>query len=139
PERIAGSALEAARLAREAGFPAVLKVSSPDIQHKTEVGAVRLHCLTPEEAASAYRDILAAVGANAPGARVDGVLVTRQVFPVAELIAGIASDPQFGPMLLVGLGGIFVEVLDDFSLRMPPIDFDDAVDMLSELRGVAIL
>ncbi|HVD02189.1 MAG TPA: acetate--CoA ligase family protein [Candidatus Dormibacteraeota bacterium] len=139
PERLARSALDAARLAREAGFPAVLKVNSPDIQHKTEAGAVRLHCLTPEEAASAYRDILSAVQQNVPGARVDGVLVVHQVFPVAELIAGIATDPQFGPMLLVGLGGIFVEVLDDFALRMPPIDFDDAVDMLSELRGKAVL
>jgi acyl-CoA synthetase (NDP forming) len=70
---------------------------------------------------------------------VDGVLVTRHIFPVAELIAGIVADPQFGPLLLVGLGGIFVEVLDDFALRMLPIDFDDAVDMLSELRGKAVL
>jgi acyl-CoA synthetase (NDP forming) len=139
PERVARSPLEAARMGREAGFPVVLKVNSADIRHKTEVGAVRLHCLTPEEAASAYRDIVAAVAMNAPGARIDGVLVNRQVFPVAELIAGIATDPHFGPMLLVGLGGIFVEVLSDFALRMPPIDFDDAVDMLSELRGRAVL
>ena len=138
-ERVARSALDAARLAREAGFPVVLKANSPDLRHKTEAGAVRLHCLTPEEAATAYRDILAAVEVNVPGARVDGVLVARQVFPVAELIAGVAADPQFGPMLLVGLGGIFVEVLDDFALRMAPIDFDDAVDMLSELRGRAVL
>ena len=138
-ERVAQSPLEAARLAREAGFPVVLKVSSPDIQHKTEAGGVRLQVLTPEEAATAYREILASVEAYSPGARVEGVMVLRQVFPVAELIAGIAIDPQFGPMLLVGLGGIFVEVLRDFSLRMPPIDFDDAVDMLSELRGRAIL
>jgi len=138
-ERVARSPLEAARHAREAGFPAVVKVSSADIIHKTEVGAVRLQLLTPEEAASAYRDVLAAARANAPAARVDGVLVTRQIFPVAELIAGVVADPQFGPLLLVGLGGIFVEVLDDFALRMPPIDFDDAVDMLSELRGKAIL
>jgi acyl-CoA synthetase (NDP forming) len=138
-ERIARSPLEAARHAREAGFPAVVKVSSPDILHKTEVGAVRLQLLTAEEAASAYRDVLASARANAPGARIDGVLVTRQIFPVAELIAGVVADPQFGPLLLVGLGGIFVEVLDDFALRMPPIAFDDAVDMLSELRGRAIL
>jgi acyl-CoA synthetase (NDP forming) len=138
-ERIARSPLEAARHAREAGFPAVVKVSSADIIHKTEVGAVRLQLLTPEEAATAYRDVLDAARLNAPQARVDGVLVTRQIFPVAELIAGAVADPQFGPLLLVGLGGIFVEVLDDFALRMPPIDFDDAVDMLSELRGKAVL
>ena len=138
-ERVARSPLEAAKLAREAGFPVVLKVNSPDLPHKTEVGAVRLQLLTPDEAATAYREILAAVAANVPEARLDGVLVSRQVFPVAELIAGIVSDPQFGPLLLVGLGGIFVEVLDDVALRMPPIDFDDAVDMLSELRGKAVL
>jgi acetate---CoA ligase (ADP-forming) len=138
-ERIARSPLEAARHAREAGFPVVIKVSSPDIPHKTEAGAVRLQLLTTDEAATAYREVLAAAAVNAPGARIDGVLVTRHIFPVAELIAGIVADPQFGPLLLVGLGGIFVEVLDDFALRMPPIDFDDAVDMLSELRGRAVL
>jgi acyl-CoA synthetase (NDP forming) len=138
-ERIARSPLEAAKHAREAGFPVVVKVSSPDIPHKTEAGAVRLQLLTPDEAATAYREVLAAARQSAPGARVDGVLVTRHIFPVAELIAGIVADPQFGPLLLVGLGGIFVEVLDDFALRMLPIDFDDAVDMLSELRGKAVL
>jgi acetate---CoA ligase (ADP-forming) len=138
-ERIARSPLEAARHAREAGFPVVVKVSSPDIPHKTEAGAVRLQLLTPDEAATAYREVLEAAHLNAPDARVDGVLVTRHIFPVAELIAGIVNDPQFGPLLLVGLGGIFVEVLEDFALRMAPIDFDDAVDMLSELRGKAVL
>jgi acetate---CoA ligase (ADP-forming) len=138
-ERVARSPLETARHAREAGFPAVVKVSSPDIPHKTEVGAVRLQLLTADEAATAYREVLAAAASNAPDARIDGVLVTRQTFPVAELIAGIVVDPQFGPLLLVGLGGIFTEVLDDVALRMPPIDFDDAVDMLSELRGKAVL
>jgi len=138
-ERIARSPLEAAKHAREAGFPVVVKVSSPDIPHKTEAGAVRLQLLTPDEAATAYREVLEAARRNAPDARVDGVLVTRHIFPVAELIAGIVNDPQFGPLLLVGLGGIFVEVLEDFAMRMPPIDFDDAVDMLSELRGKAVL
>jgi acetate---CoA ligase (ADP-forming) len=138
-ERIARSPLEAAKHAREAGFPVVVKVSSPDIPHKTEAGAVRLQLLTPDEAATAYREVLDSARQNAPGARVDGVLVTRHIFPIAELIAGVVADPQFGPLLLVGLGGIFVEVLDDFALRLLPIDFDDAVDMLSELRGKAVL
>jgi acetate---CoA ligase (ADP-forming) len=138
-ERLARSPLEAARHAREAGFPVVVKVSSPDIPHKTEAGAVRLQLLTPDEAATAYREVLDAAHRNAPEARVDGVLITRHIFPVAELIAGIVNDAQFGPLLLIGLGGIFVEVHEDFALRMPPIDFDDAVDMLSELRGRAVL
>ena len=138
-ERLAHSPLEAARLAREAGFPVVLKVVSPDIPHKTEAGAVRLQLLTEEEAATAFRDVLAAVKAYLPDARIDGMSVAHQVFPVAELIAGTVTDPQFGPMLLVGLGGIFVEVREDFSMRMAPVDFDDAVDMLSELRGKAVL
>ena len=138
-ERIARTALEAARMAREAGFPVVVKVNSPAIPHKTEAGAVRLHVLTEEEAATAFKEVLAAAAAAVPDAPTDGVLIARQIFPVAELIAGIVNDPQFGPLLLVGLGGIFVEVLVDFSLRMPPIDFDDAVDMLGRLRGKAIL
>ena len=139
PERVAHSPLEAARLAREAGFPVVLKVISPDLPHKTEAGGVRLQLLTKEEAATAYRDLLAGVRAYLPEARIEGMSVARQVFPVAELMAGTVTDPQFGPLLLVGLGGIFVEVLDDFSMRMAPVDFDDAVDMLSELRGKAVL
>jgi acyl-CoA synthetase (NDP forming) len=138
-ERIAHSPLEAARLAREAGFPVVLKVVSPDVPHKTEAGAVRLQLLTEEEAATAYRDVMAAVRAYLPDARIEGMSVARQVFPIAELIAGTVSDPQFGPLLLVGLGGIFVEVLEDLSMRMAPVDFDDAVDMLSELRGRGVL
>src|ERR1700682_57465 len=76
---------------------------------------------------------------NAPAAGFAGFPPPRHIFPVAELIAGIVADPQFGPLLLVGLGGIFVEALADFALRMPTIDFDDAVDMLSELRGKAVL
>jgi len=114
-------------------------VISPDLPHKTEAGGVRLQLLTEEEAATAYRDLLAGVRAYLPDARIEGMSVARQVFPVAELMAGTVTDPQFGPLLLVGLGGIFVEVLDDFSMRMAPVDFDDAVDMLSELRGKAVL
>ncbi|MDQ6691559.1 MAG: acetate--CoA ligase family protein [Candidatus Dormibacteraeota bacterium] len=138
-ERVAHSALEAARLAREGGFPAVVKVISPDIPHKTEAGAVRLHLLTADEVATAYREVLLSARAFAPDARVEGVLVARQVFPVAELVAGIVRDPQFGPMILVGLGGVLVEVFGDVALRRAPIDFDEAVAMLGELRGRAVL
>ncbi|GAC1653760.1 MAG: acetate--CoA ligase family protein [Candidatus Dormibacteraceae bacterium] len=138
-ERLAHSPLEAARMARDAGFPCVVKVQSPDLLHKTEIGAVRLSLLTADEVATAYKDVLANAALAMPEARIEGVLVARHVFPVAELVAGIVNDAQFGPLLLVGLGGIFVEVLDDFALRLAPIDFDDAVGMLAELRGHAIL
>ncbi len=138
-ERVAHSPLEAAAMAREAGFPAVLKVVSPDILHKTEAGAVRLHLLTADEVATGYRELLESARRHSPQARIEGVLVARQLFPVAELVAGIFRDPQFGPILLVGLGGTLVEVFQDVVLRRPPIDFDDAVGMLGELRGRAVL
>ena len=139
PLRIARDASQAGRLADECGYPVVLKVQSPDLPHKTEAGAVRLNVLSREECEASFDNVVAKAQLAVPGARLEGVLVARQLFPVAELIAGVSRDPQFGPIVLVGMGGVFAEVLDDIALRMPPIDFDEAVEMLARLRGHGLL
>lgn len=139
PLLLAHSAPEAFELAERCGFPAVLKVQSPDLPHKTEAGGVRLNLLSGPEVAVAYKEVVEAVLRAVPGARIEGVLVERQVFPAAELLLGIVSDPVFGPVLMAGMGGIFVEVLDDVAIRLPPVDFDEAVGMLGSLRGHSLL
>ena len=134
-ERLTHSPGEAATAAEEIGFPVVVKVQSPDIPHKTEVGGVKLGVRNTDEVREAYE----LVSHCSPSARVDGVLIARQVFPVAELIVGVKHDDHFGPVLLVGLGGIFAEAIHDVSIRLPPIDDETAKEMLSELRGVEVL
>ena len=117
------------------GYPVVVKVQSRDIAHKTDVGGVKLGLRTAAQVRRAFADVKVA----AQGVRFDGVLVSQQVEPVAELIAGISSDPQFGHMVLVGMGGIFAESLRDVSMRMPPIDRQMAIEMIEELRGLSLL
>jgi acetate---CoA ligase (ADP-forming) len=134
-ERLVNSTAEAVAAAASVGYPVVLKVQSRDIAHKTEVGGVKLGLRTAAEVRRAFAEVKDA----ARGVRFEGVLVSRQVEPVAELIAGISSDPQFGNMVLVGMGGIFAESLRDVSMRMPPIDQQMAAEMLEELRGVDVL
>ena len=134
-ERLAQTRDEAARVATEIGFPVVVKVQSPDIPHKTDAGGIRLHLANEVDVRAAFD----AVVACQPGARIEGVLVSRQVEPVAELIAGINVDPVFGPVVMVGLGGIFVETFQDVSMRLPPLGESMAVEMLHELKGAAIL
>ncbi len=135
PERLTHSPEEAAVAAEAIGFPVAVKVVSADIPHKTEAGGVKLGVGTQDEVRQAYE----LVSRCAPEARVDGVLIARQVFPVAELIVGIKQDTHFGPVILVGLGGIFAEAIRDVSLRLPPIDEQTAEEMLNELRGVEVL
>ncbi len=134
-EWLAQTAAEAAAAAREIGFPVVVKVQSPDIPHKTEVGGVKLGLKSVAEVEEAFAEVSRCV----PGARVEGVLVAHQVAPVVELIAGVNRDPQFGPVVLVGLGGIFAETLADVSLRLPPLDARGALEMLEELKGAQLL
>jgi len=135
PERLVRSASRAAAAARKIGFPVVVKVQSPDIAHKTDAGGVKLGVGDEEGVRRAYAE----VSACRPGARIEGVLVARQVSPIAELIAGVKVDPQFGPVILVGMGGILTETIRDTSLRLPPLDTEMALDMLHELRGVSAL
>jgi len=119
--------------------PLVLKVVSPDILHKTEARAVRLNVTSDEELAAACEEILVNARAYKKDARVDGFLLEEMAPAGLEVVVGGLRDPQFGPLVMVGLGGIFVEVLADVSFRICPITRIDAEEMLDELKGAALL
>jgi acetyl-CoA synthetase (ADP-forming) len=136
---LARSEEEAVELAERVGYPVVLKVVSPDISHKSDVGGVILGVRSAEEVRSSYRRILENVKARAPGSRVYGVLVQRMAKPDLEVIVGGIRDPVFGPVVMFGLGGVFVEVLKDVSFRVAPLSDADADDMVREVRGYRVL
>jgi succinyl-CoA synthetase beta subunit len=139
-EVIAGTPEQAGVLAAEIGFPCVLKVLSPDIAHKTEVGGVRLDIGSPEQAAAAAAEILDAVGRSRPDAKLAGLLLQRQEPPpAAELLIGVTRDPVFGLVMTVGLGGVLTELYQDVAQRLLPVDADTALQMLRELRSWPLL
>ncbi len=137
--RLARSADEAALTARSIGFPVALKIASPDILHKTDIGGVALGLQDEAAVRSAYDRIMASVQAARPDARIEGVEVQEMVQGGIEIIIGLLSDPQFGPVIMFGLGGVFTEVLKDVSFRVLPIERADAVQMIGETRGSALL
>jgi acyl-CoA synthetase (NDP forming) len=129
----------AAAAADRLGYPVVLKIDSADIAHKTDVGGVRIGCADAAAVRIGFGEMLDEVRRRTPAARLDGALVQRMVTGGREMILGIKTDPLFGPAVVCGFGGIFVEQLRDVSLRVPPIGPADAAAMLAELRGAAIL
>jgi acyl-CoA synthetase (NDP forming) len=137
--RLATSRDAAVQAAREIGFPVVLKVVSPQITHKTDVGGVKLDLKSPEEVAAAFDEIMAAARRAAPDATVDGVSVQQMARPGIEVIVGVSTDPQFGPVIMFGLGGVLVEVLKDVSFRIIPIAPRDARQMIREIKGFPLL
>jgi acyl-CoA synthetase (NDP forming) len=144
PEALAASEAEAvmaaARIARETQDGAVaLKVQSPDILHKTEAGAVMLGVSGEAAVRDGYRTVLARARAAHPSARIDGVLVQAMARRGRDIILGISRDPDFGPMLMVGLGGIHVEVLKDVAFAPVPLGTAEALDLLGQLKGAALL
>ena len=136
---LAASADEAAKAAAQAGFPVVLKIVSPDVTHKSDVGGVKIGLEDEAAVRAAYDDIVAAVKERQPKARIEGVAVQAMARPGTEVIVGMSKDPQFGPVLMFGLGGIFVEVLKDVSFRIVPLEERDAREMIDEIKGRAIL
>ena len=138
-ETVAKTAAEAASLAKAIGFPVALKIVSPQIMHKTEAGGVVLNVQSEEEARAAFEQIMANARQYNSAAELQGVSVQEMVKGGQEMIVGMTRDPQFGPGVLVGLGGIFVEVLKDVALRVPPIDAGGARAMLDALKGKALL
>lgn len=136
PHELATSADEAVAAAGRVGFPAVLKIVSPDVVHKSDVGGVVLDLADEAAVRLRYAELVARVPERAPGARVAGVLVCRQVTgPRAELIVGGLRDDTFGPAVMLGAGGVFAEVLGDVSFRLAPLHADDGMDMVRELRA----
>jgi acyl-CoA synthetase (NDP forming) len=137
-DRLATSAAEAEAAARAFGGSVALKIASPDIAHKTEVGGVALNVAT-DEAAEMFKAMVARVAEAAPSARIDGVLVSPMVTGGVECILGAKIDPVFGPIVMFGLGGVFAEALKDISLRRAPIGREDGRAMIDELKGSALL
>ncbi|MBI2205819.1 MAG: acetate--CoA ligase family protein [Candidatus Rokubacteria bacterium] len=130
---------EAVSAAERVGYPVVLKIDSPDILHKTDVGGVRVGAADAAAVRRACEEMLAEVRRRAPAARIDGFVVQRMVRGGTEMILGVKRDPIFGPALVCGFGGVFVEVMRDVSIRVPPVDLHEARAMIAELRGAALL
>ena len=139
PGALAPDAAAAVAAARSMGGPVVLKIASPDIAHKSDIGGVMLNVEGDDAVAAAFRRILEAAHARAPRARIDGVLIAPMRERGIELIVGLARDAQWGPVLAVGLGGIWVETLKDVALRVLPVDAAEIRSMLAELRGAKLL
>jgi acyl-CoA synthetase (NDP forming) len=139
PTHLARSPSQAARLAKSLGLPVALKVVSPEIIHKSDVGGVRLHVASLSRVRKAYRDILATVRSYVPEAMIDGISVQPMAKPGIEVVAGLTRDRTFGPVIMFGLGGIFVEVLNDVAFRVVPLQPKDARAMIREIRGFPTL
>lgn len=125
--------------ARQIGLPVVLKIVSPEISHKSDVGGVKLSLGSEEEVAAAFDEIVAAARRAEPEATVLGVSVQKMARPGVEVIMGMTMDPQFGPVLMFGLGGVFVEVLKDVAFRIVPLEPRDARQMIRDIQGFAVL
>ena len=139
PWRFARNAHEAVAAAAALGFPVAVKIESAAIAHKTEAGGVRLGLRNSEEVAAAFRDVMEAAHRHAPNSQPDGVVVQAMIDDGVEAIVGMRRDPGLGPLVMVGLGGIFVEVFEDVAFRAAPINRSDAHEMLEELRGFRLL
>ena len=139
PHAHAGNVEEAAAAANRLGYPVALKVVSPDILHKTDVGGVALGLADAAAVRRAYAEVQAKARAASPQADLRGALVAKMADPAPEVIIGMTRDPQFGQALMFGLGGIFVEVYKDVAFRLPPLTEVDASDMVHEIKGLPIL
>ncbi len=136
---LAKSVGEAVESAKRIGFPLVLKIVSPDILHKSDVGGVAVGLKNVESVKEAFKQILANVRKHSPKAHIAGVLVQEMAPASTEVIVGAIKDPQFGPALMFGLGGIFVEVLKDVTFRIAPVSEDEAREMITEVRAYPLL
>jgi acyl-CoA synthetase (NDP forming) len=139
-EFLTQSVHEALEAATKIGYPVVLKGQSAEIPHKTEAGLVKLNIRNGEELRHTFAEILDNARSYKVDANIDGILVQQMIPPDAtEVIVGISQDPTFGPTVVFGLGGIFVELLQDTVIRIPPISYDEARSMISEVKGKALL
>ncbi len=136
---LAESPGSASEIAQKQGFPVALKVSSPDIVHKSDAGGVQLNLDTPEAVEKAYGELLARVKNSCPQAKIDGVLVNKMAPAGQEVIIGMNRDPQFGPIMLFGLGGVLVEIFRDVVLWHPPLSRKDALEMIQQIKGYPVL
>jgi acyl-CoA synthetase (NDP forming) len=139
PTTLVTSAEEAAAAIERTGGTMVMKIASPDIAHKTEAGGVRLNIIDSEQGRRVYEEIVASARAYAADARIDGVVVAPMRGPATELIVGVARDPDWGPVIALGMGGILAEALADSQVRLLPVTKDEVRDMLMSLRMAKLL
>jgi acetate---CoA ligase (ADP-forming) len=139
PEQVCADAAAAVAAAEGFGFPVVMKILSPDILHKSEIGGVLLDVADAGAVRDGFATLMQRAKAAAPAARIEGVLVAKQLEGGVECILGIHRDPVFGPMAMFGLGGIFVEVLKDVVFRRCPFGADEAERMIRSIRGAPLL
>ena len=137
--KLARSIKEAVAVSREFGFPVVLKVASPDIVHKSDIGGVKVGLTNATQVSKAYREIMTSVKQKEPKASIHGVSVQPMAKPGVEIIIGMSKDAQFGPVIMFGLGGILVEILKDVSFRIVPLAKRDAREMIRDIKGYPVL
>ncbi|MDI9442894.1 MAG: acetate--CoA ligase family protein [Planctomycetota bacterium] len=137
--RIAATADDAAELAVKIGLPVAMKILSPDIVHKSDLGGVKLNLATPDEVRDAFDLMMLRIGKKMPDARLSGVYLEKMCPRGREVILGMTRDPQFGPMLMFGLGGIFVEIMKDVTFHLAPITAQEALEMLRSTKSYALL
>ena len=137
--KLARSKKEAISISKEMGFPVVLKIVSPDVVHKSDSGGVKLGLANGAQVGRAYSEIMSSVRQKYPQAAIQGVSVQLMASPSIEVIVGMSKDPQFGPVLMFGLGGVLVEVLKDVSFRIVPVTKRDASEMIREIKGYPLL
>jgi acyl-CoA synthetase (NDP forming) len=137
--KLSRSKKEAISISKEMGFPVVLKISSSDVVHKSDSGGVKLGLANATQVGKAYNEIISSVKQASPEAQIEGVSVQPMAPPGVEVIVGMSKDPQFGPVLMFGLGGILVEVLKDVSFRIVPVTERDAREMIREIKGYPLL
>lgn len=137
--RLATAKDAAVKLSEQLGYPVVLKVSSVDITHKSDAGGVKINLNNRVEVENAFDEIMQSCNAAVPTANIEGVSVQGMAKPGIEVIMGMIKDPSFGPVIMFGLGGVFVEVLQDVAFRIVPIEESDAEDMINEIKGKKLL
>lgn len=137
--QLASTQDEAVKIAKQIGFPVVLKVASPDILHKSDAKCVRVNLNSEQEVSDSFNEIVANARAYKRDAKILGVVVQEFVPKAREVIVGALQDPSFGPTVMFGIGGILVEVLKDVSFRLAPLTPEDALEMISEIKGYPIL
>lgn len=137
--RLATNKAEAVRISKEIGYPVVLKISSVDITHKSDAGGVKVNLQDQGAVEEAFDDIMTSARAKFPHADIEGMSIQGMARSGIEIIMGMIKDPNFGPVIMFGLGGVLVEVLQDVSFRIIPIDKMDATEMVSEIQGKKLL
>lgn len=136
---VAKNEKEACLLAEKIGYPVVMKIVSEDISHKSDVGGVELNISSKQALINSYNKMISLVKKNMPYAKVEGVSIQKMIPKGTEIIIGGILDPQAGPVVMLGLGGVFVEALKDVTFRLAPITYDDVYEMITELKGACVL